>query len=116
MQCSKCHFEAPADFTFCPKCGAQLQRVCPQCGFAVPAEFAFCPRCGRAVDLASPEAIQQQSAVALTEAAQRLIPKEFAERIRATRGRVTSERRMVTMLFCDVRAPLRWPRSSTLKK
>jgi len=103
MQCSKCHFEAPADFTFCPKCGAQLQRVCPQCGFAVPAEFAFCPRCGRAVDLASPEAIQQQSAVALTEAAQRLIPKEFAERIRATRGRVTSERRMVTMLFCDVR-------------
>jgi class 3 adenylate cyclase/tetratricopeptide (TPR) repeat protein len=39
----------------------------------------------------------------LSHAVQRLIPKAFAERLRATRGHVSHERRMVTILFSDVR-------------
>ncbi|NIP14263.1 MAG: hypothetical protein GWM88_05850, partial [Pseudomonadales bacterium] len=34
---------------------------------------------------------------------QRLVPKEFAERLLATRGQVGKERRMVTILFSDVK-------------
>jgi class 3 adenylate cyclase/tetratricopeptide (TPR) repeat protein len=40
---------------------------------------------------------------ALDEAIQRLVPKEFAERLLATRGQVSAERRMVTILFSDVK-------------
>jgi class 3 adenylate cyclase len=40
---------------------------------------------------------------ALAERLQRLVPKEFAERLLATRGQVQPERRMVTILFCDVK-------------
>jgi ABC-type oligopeptide transport system substrate-binding subunit/class 3 adenylate cyclase len=40
---------------------------------------------------------------AYLEALQRLVPKEFAERLRATRGKVASERRLVTILFSDVK-------------
>jgi predicted ATPase/class 3 adenylate cyclase len=39
----------------------------------------------------------------LSHAIQRLIPKELAERLRATRGQVSTERRLVTILFCDVK-------------
>jgi ABC-type oligopeptide transport system substrate-binding subunit/class 3 adenylate cyclase len=38
-----------------------------------------------------------------TEALQRLVPKEFADRLLATRGQVQRERRMVTILFSDVK-------------
>jgi uncharacterized membrane protein YvbJ len=86
MQCVKCQHDVPPDFAFCPKCGALLQCACPQCGLQVPAEFAFCPKCGSAVDASSGEARQQQSTAALLQAAQRLIPKEFAQRLQATRS------------------------------
>jgi class 3 adenylate cyclase/tetratricopeptide (TPR) repeat protein len=103
MICPQCRNECAPDSAFCPRCGALVQRACPQCACQVPTEFAFCPRCGSAVQAGSAEALQQQSATALLQAAQRLIPKEFAERLRATRGRVASERRMITILFCDVK-------------
>jgi class 3 adenylate cyclase/tetratricopeptide (TPR) repeat protein len=39
----------------------------------------------------------------LQHAIQRLIPKELAERLQATRGQVSTERRLATILFCDVK-------------
>jgi len=39
----------------------------------------------------------------LAEALKRLVPKEFADRLLATRGKAGSERRMVTILFSDVK-------------
>jgi class 3 adenylate cyclase len=39
----------------------------------------------------------------LSHAVQRLIPKPFADRLLATRGQVSHERRMVTILFSDVK-------------
>jgi predicted ATPase/class 3 adenylate cyclase len=69
----------------------------------VPAEFAFCPKCGTAAEAGSAEALQQESSAAFVQAAQRLIPKTFADRLLATRGEVGHERRMVTILFSDVR-------------
>jgi ABC-type oligopeptide transport system substrate-binding subunit/class 3 adenylate cyclase len=40
---------------------------------------------------------------AYVDALERLVPREFAERLRATRGQADHERRLVTILFCDVR-------------
>jgi class 3 adenylate cyclase len=39
----------------------------------------------------------------LDEAIQRLVPREFADRLLATRGQVQAERRIVTILFSDVK-------------
>jgi class 3 adenylate cyclase/tetratricopeptide (TPR) repeat protein len=39
----------------------------------------------------------------MTERLQRLVPKEFADRLRAARGDVAGERRIVTILFSDVK-------------
>jgi len=100
--CPKCQFDCPAEFGFCPKCGTLLQQACPKCGFRVPAEFAFCPQCGSAV-AAPAVAAERDTQALLHHAIQRLIPKELAERLRATRGQVSTERRLVTILFCDVK-------------
>ncbi len=103
MICPKCNVDCPQEFDFCPKCGTLLQQGCPKCGFQVPAGFAFCPKCGTAVQAGSAEALQQQSSAAFVQAAQRLIPQAFADRLRATRGHMSHERRLVTILFSDVK-------------
>ncbi len=99
MNCPKCHHDCPPDFSFCPKCGTALQQTCTQCGFQAPPDFAFCPKCGTPLPSAAPAPASDVTA----ERLQRLVPKEFAERLRATRGQVGKERRMVTILFSDVK-------------
>ncbi len=102
MICPKCGFDCPADFDFCPRCATALQVSCPQCGFRVPADFSFCPKCATA--LAAPVvAAERDTQAMLSHAVQRLIPREFAERLLATRGQVSHERRLVTILFSDVK-------------
>jgi len=103
MLCPRCHAENPDGARFCPSCGEKLIAICPQCQAEASPQARFCPSCGSAMQAGSAEALQQQSAAALAQAAQRLIPNEFAERLRATRGQVFSERRMVTILFSDVK-------------
>jgi len=79
-----------------------LQVSCPNCGFRSPADFAFCPKCATA--LAAPALTAERDTQAmLSHAVERLIPKAFADRLLATRGQVSRERRMVTILFCDVK-------------
>ena len=100
MKCPKCHFDCPPRSAYCPKCGQLLQQQCPQCSFQMSTDFAFCPKCGSAV---AALAAQGDARTGLSPAIQRLIPKEYAERLFATRGAATAERRTVTILFCDVK-------------
>jgi class 3 adenylate cyclase len=71
---------------------------CPRCGARNVPEASLCQACGarlRAQAPAPPEAV--------AERLERLVPKEYAERLRATQGRLGHERRLVTILFCDVK-------------
>jgi class 3 adenylate cyclase len=70
--------ELPAGAEFCFECGAQM---------APPPE----PREGLAAGDTKAERLQ------------RLVPKEFAERLLTTLGEVQPERCMVTILFSDVK-------------
>ena len=102
MVCSKYGFDCPPEFDFCPRCATALQVSCPNCGFRTSAGFAFCPKCAAA--LAAPVAAAERDTQAmLSHAVERLIPKAFADRLLATRGQVSHERRMVAILFCDVK-------------
>ncbi|MBM4432265.1 MAG: hypothetical protein FJ026_18235, partial [Chloroflexi bacterium] len=70
---------------------------CPRCQYDCPAEFAFCPQCGTPL---SARAVMREM---LPERIERLIPKEYAERLLATRGQPHDERRTVTILFSDIK-------------
>jgi ABC-type oligopeptide transport system substrate-binding subunit/class 3 adenylate cyclase len=99
MQCPSCKTENPEQAKFCLNCGAELTLVCPQCGTELPVHARFCFACGAEVGPPQP-AVTPWDTVA--ERLRRLVPKQFAERLLATRGQVGKERRIVTILFSDV--------------
>ncbi|MBN1661546.1 MAG: tetratricopeptide repeat protein [Anaerolineae bacterium] len=109
MLCPQCQAENPDQAKFCLECGTKLQAVCPQCGAALPPQAKFCFECGAKIGAPpppppSPPPPPAPSAdLMLAEALKRLVPQEFADRLLSTRGKVGSERRMVTMLFSDVK-------------
>ena len=107
MNCPECHYECPPDFSFCPKCGSNLEIECFECGFTVSADFAFCPKCGSTLGIADEGGDQVQTeeiiSPAFESAMQRLIPQEYAERLREAGGQMPPERRLVTILFSDVK-------------
>src|SRR5512137_32761 len=102
-KCPRCHAENRARATFCRACGARLVLVCPQCNRALPLETQFCDSCGAHVGAAPTAPTIEPEASALAAAIRRHVPKEFAERLRASRGQVGQERRMVTILFSDIK-------------
>jgi class 3 adenylate cyclase/tetratricopeptide (TPR) repeat protein len=103
MECPNCKTDNPEGARFCMNCGEKLVAICPSCGAETPPQAIYCPSCGTAMQAGSTEAVRQQSAAAFAQAAQRLIPREFAQRLYAARGQVSTERRLVTILFCDVK-------------
>jgi len=103
MQCPECNTGNPEGAKFCLKCGVKLVLVCPQCKTELPPHAEFCIACGTQLVTPPPEAMREPGLGRLTEALERLVPREFAERLLATRGQVGKERRMVTILFSDVK-------------
>jgi ABC-type oligopeptide transport system substrate-binding subunit/class 3 adenylate cyclase/tetratricopeptide (TPR) repeat protein len=108
MECPQCNTENPEAARFCLNCGARMALTCPQCGADLPPQAKFCIACGAAVSAALPgpgavPAKVPASTEPIAERLQRLVPREYAERLLATRGQVAPERRTVTMLFSDVK-------------
>jgi len=109
MRCPTCGAENRAGRRFCLACGHDLWTACPACGARNETAAGFCGDCG--AHLGAPAAPAPGPTAPGTSAPpydptaglERLVPKEFAERLRATRGRVEAERRLVTILFCDVK-------------
>jgi len=103
VQCPRCNTDNPEGAKFCGKCGSRLARVCPTCGAELPldSQVRFCFECG--TDVQPPAEPPAAATDAFTQRLQRLVPKEFAERLLATRGQVEAERRTVTILFSDVK-------------
>ena len=102
MRCPACHCECPPEFDFCPRCARPLVVTCPQCGFRAPADFQFCPKCATALAPA-PARERAPPTDALVERLLRQVPREYAERLLATRGQPHDERRTVTILFSDIK-------------
>jgi len=103
VQCPQCNSENPEGAKFCGRCGAKLARTCAQCGAELPVdlEVRFCFQCGAEWQPAPEAEVAAPEAVA--ERLQRLVPKEYAERLLATGGQPHDERRTVTILFSDVK-------------
>ena len=127
MRCVNCDGELIPGKRFCPTCGAQVALKCPSCGAIVEEGYRFCPDCGvrlasEALDAAGPPATPAQGSpasrapsapvaprnappAALDERLARLarqMPEGLAEKIRASGTAPAEERKLVTVLFCDL--------------
>lgn len=103
MNCPQCGAANLEAARFCLRCGHGLAgaagRTCTVCGTVLPAEARFCIGCGSAVAEGPPE----PGAPARVAALARLMPQQYVDQLLAARGRVSSERRVITILFFDVK-------------
>lgn len=111
MNCPNCQTINPAVAKFCMSCGTPLANTCPNCGTELPAGAAFCFNCGHKMGTPiAPVAAAQPSPEPAPEPnldqsqLHRYIPKELLSKMEKAReqGSMAGERRIVTMLFCDV--------------
>ncbi|MDX1413344.1 MAG: adenylate/guanylate cyclase domain-containing protein, partial [Candidatus Promineifilaceae bacterium] len=104
INCPNCQHENANDARFCNNCGAALELTCANCGRKNPPASNFCNECGH--ELAGE---QHKSAVGEPAAPpadmQTLIPHDYAVKLKSARegGAMVGERRVVTMLFCDIK-------------
>ena len=96
MECPSCRGENPGGARFCMSYGKSMSATCPECATELPAEARFCLNCGHQLGQA-----QADPARARLE---QYIPRELLTKLETARtsGEPQGERRVVTMLFCDV--------------
>ena len=117
MICPNCQSDNRDTAKFCDNCGTALPRICPNCSSENRVGAKFCDNCGSGlqgtghVDVGqrtmddgastrSTGSVQSGSAAVFDQ----LVPSELAAKLEAARrsGMMEGERRVVTMLFCDV--------------
>ena len=102
MLCPKCQFENPDDAQFCIECGNSIEFHCPQCGAITPAFGKFCKACGHNL-AAQPESLPKILSVdEKLEKIQKYLPKGLTEKILSQRDRIEGERKLITVMFCDM--------------
>ncbi len=97
MQCVSCNATLIPDKRFCAECGTEVTPHCPNCGAAIHARFRFCPDCGTRLQPRDGDATDERLG-RLTEH----IPAELAQKLRAVPQPGREERKLVTVLFCDL--------------
>ena len=111
MHCGHCGTDLLPGKKFCHACGTRVVAACPSCGATVEPQFRFCPDCGaslpvnaRVTEGADPAAAAPAETVAVEPHAPLAarIPDELAQRILANRAAMSGERKVVTVLFCDL--------------
>ncbi len=103
MRCAQCDTENPGGARFCLNCGTRLPAPCPQCKATLLPQARYCTECGTEISTPPPSDGPAPGPGFLMERLLRLVPQEYAERLVATRGQVPGERRLVTILFTDVK-------------
>jgi class 3 adenylate cyclase/tetratricopeptide (TPR) repeat protein len=130
--CPNCQANNPNSHNFCANCGRRLVEMCPRCHFHLVGDVNFCGNCGlgvsprsqflwlpdgQAAGVWSPAPPASLPAVepapehhpseepAPQTSLERYIPKELMAKLEDARahGGMSGERRIVTMLFCDVK-------------
>ncbi|MGD0948538.1 MAG: adenylate/guanylate cyclase domain-containing protein [Candidatus Binatia bacterium] len=107
MHCTNCGTELIAGKRFCHICGTQVSLTCPNCGSTIEPGFRFCPDCG--FRLTADHSTGSKSTTAGESPTDqppnvlaKHIPAELAQKIRASTGAIAGERKLVTVMFCDV--------------
>jgi class 3 adenylate cyclase/tetratricopeptide (TPR) repeat protein len=110
MKCTSCQHDNPAGQKFCGECGARLEAVCPSCQTPNPPGQKFCGECGAplAAKPAAAAPTPPPAEVVPARPADRFAspdaytPKHLAEKILTSKTAIEGERKIVTVMFCDV--------------
>src|SRR6476620_3382290 len=103
MKCANCSFENPGDAKFCENCGKPLEMPCPNCGKPVSPGARFCKNCGYSLQT-SPSTVPVSVAASPQALIDRYATSEIKSKIAAAlTGYIEGERRIVTILFADVK-------------
>src|ERR1043166_9526305 len=103
MFCPRCGSANLDDSVFCTECGPKLEATCSACGADNPPASRFCRKCGEAI------AESPARPVARTPAA--YTPRHLTEKILTSRSALEGERKLVTVLFADVKGSVELARS-----
>jgi class 3 adenylate cyclase/tetratricopeptide (TPR) repeat protein len=103
MKCTSCQHENPLGQKFCGECGARLEAVCRSCQAKNPPGQKFCGECGASLtgDAAPLEVAPARPADRFASP-ESYTPKHLAEKILTSKGAIEGERKIVTVMFCDV--------------
>src|SRR5512147_320439 len=100
MICPNCQASNSEKARFCMNCGKPLLRVCANCSAENPAEASFCQNCGQPLKAQAkspaPEEVRGAGAAPALEFSGPVTPPAAAS------TSVEGERRVMTILFCDV--------------
>ncbi len=99
MTCPRCRAQSREGARFCEQCGARLAQACPSCGGEVAAGARFCGACGAALAAGAPGAARFADPQSYT-------PKHLADKILTGKGALEGERKLVTVLFADVKGSM----------
>ncbi len=106
MNCPACQAANPDVAKFCLACGAPFPKSCPRCCAQLPAVSRFCLACGLQLGEPKPAAAAAPAAAPSDPAGLApYLPPELQAKLEAVRAghAMEGERRVVTMLFCDVK-------------
>jgi class 3 adenylate cyclase/tetratricopeptide (TPR) repeat protein len=107
MKCPECGAENTDQSRYCSQCGRQLEgkppRICPLCAMALPPDSRFCISCGAAVGDPIEKGGGDRTPDTQSRSLERLMPKQYVDQLLAAKGRVSGERRVITILFFDIK-------------
>ncbi|MBI3960158.1 MAG: tetratricopeptide repeat protein [Chloroflexi bacterium] len=124
MQCPKCQTQNPIESNFCQHCGWQFGFFCWRCANQLRVGANFCNRCGApasqpraegapapasqnlAIPSAEPSPALPSNPPAIVDPSpiDRYLPADLAAKLEVARQSGTEgERRIVTILFCDIK-------------
>ena len=100
MRCPQCQNENPAGARFCNACGSALAGACSACGQTNAQGSRFCSNCGqRLTATETAPSTRFDSPGSYT-------PSHLAHRILAGRKTLEGERKLVTVVFADIKGSL----------
>jgi class 3 adenylate cyclase/tetratricopeptide (TPR) repeat protein len=102
MICSQCQTDNREGVKFCEECGAKMELACPHCRMKVPLGKKFCGKCGHQLLLPPQKPLEELSFDQKLQKIQKYLPGGLIEKILSQRDKIEGERKLVTVMFCDM--------------
>jgi class 3 adenylate cyclase len=122
MQCTKCGTSNRDGIKFCEECGTRLSLACPSCGTHILIGKKFCGECGTALTASSFNAQTTSPILSVRQTQPQILhphpplhnsqplidhtPNHLVDRILSGKAALEGERKIVTVLFTDIRGSM----------